>query len=40
VPGSVAGWIDTLTSFGSKKLSLEKILIPAIELAENGYAVR
>jgi gamma-glutamyltranspeptidase / glutathione hydrolase len=39
VPGAAAGWVDTVEKFGSGKLTLEQILTPAIELAENGYPV-
>jgi gamma-glutamyltranspeptidase/glutathione hydrolase len=39
VPGAAAGWVDTVTKFGSGKLSLEAILTPAIELAEEGFPV-
>jgi gamma-glutamyltranspeptidase/glutathione hydrolase len=39
VPGAAAGWVDTVERFGSGKLSLEQILAPAIELAENGFPV-
>ncbi|KAL4997256.1 nucleophile aminohydrolase [Aspergillus recurvatus] len=39
VPGAAAGWVDTVEKFGSGKLSLEQILRPAIELAEEGFAV-
>ncbi|KAL4821733.1 nucleophile aminohydrolase [Aspergillus spinulosporus] len=39
VPGAAAGWVDTVEKFGSGKLSLEQILGPAIELAEEGFAV-
>jgi len=39
VPGAAAGWVDTIEKFGSGKLSLEQILMPAIELAENGFPV-
>src|SRR5438034_11206758 len=38
-PGAAAGWVDTVEKFGSGKLSLEQILIPAIELGEEGYPV-
>jgi gamma-glutamyltranspeptidase / glutathione hydrolase len=31
--------VDTVEKFGSGKLSLEQILMPAIELAENGFPV-
>jgi gamma-glutamyltranspeptidase/glutathione hydrolase len=39
VPGAAAGWVDTVEKFGSGKLSLEQILKPAIELAEEGFPV-
>lgn len=39
VPGAAAGWCDTVEKFGSGKLSMEQILMPAIELAENGFPV-
>ncbi|MBM3291058.1 gamma-glutamyltransferase [Candidatus Bathyarchaeota archaeon] len=37
VPGACAGWIDTLENFGT--MSIKEVLIPAIELAENGFPV-
>jgi gamma-glutamyltranspeptidase/glutathione hydrolase len=39
VPGAAAGWVDTVQSMGSGKLSLQEILEPAIGLAEEGYPV-
>lgn len=39
VPGAPAGWVDTVAKFGSGKLTLEQILTPAIELAEEGFPV-
>ena len=39
VPGAAAGWLTTLENFGTKKLSVEEILAPAIKLAEEGYPV-
>jgi len=39
VPGAAAGWYSTIETFGSKKLSMEEILAPAIKLAEEGYPV-
>jgi len=39
VPGAAAGWISTIEHFGSGKLSMEEILAPAIELAEEGFPV-
>ncbi|KAL3470539.1 nucleophile aminohydrolase [Aspergillus californicus] len=38
-PGAAAGWVDTVEKFGSGKLSLEQILLPAIGLAEEGFPV-
>ncbi|KAJ5902626.1 hypothetical protein N7495_003154 [Penicillium taxi] len=39
VPGAAAGWVDTIEKFGSGKLSMEQILQPAIEMAEEGFIV-
>lgn len=39
VPGAAAGWYDTVEKFGSGKVTLEQILMPAIELGENGFPV-
>lgn len=39
VPGAPAGWVDAVERFGSGKLSMEKILAPAIELGEKGFPV-
>lgn len=39
VPGAPGGWVDTFEKFGSGKLTLEQILTPAIELAEEGFPV-
>jgi gamma-glutamyltranspeptidase/glutathione hydrolase len=39
VPGAAAGWVDCHERFGSGKLSMEEILAPAIDLAENGFPV-
>ena len=38
-PGAAAGWVDTIEKFGSGKLSMEQILMPAIELGEGGFPV-
>lgn len=38
-PGAAAGWVDTVSKFGSGKLSMEDILTPAIELGEEGFPV-
>ncbi|KAJ3415735.1 hypothetical protein HDV05_004199 [Chytridiales sp. JEL 0842] len=39
VPGAAAGWVDTVETFGSGKLTLGQILEPAIRLAEEGFPV-
>ncbi|XP_075720098.1 glutathione hydrolase-like YwrD proenzyme [Rhinoderma darwinii] len=39
VPGAAAAWVDTVSLFGSRKMSLKEILQPAIELAESGFPV-
>ncbi|XP_043926550.1 glutathione hydrolase-like YwrD proenzyme isoform X2 [Protopterus annectens] len=39
VPGTAAAWCDTVSLYGSKKLSLEEILQPVIYLAERGFPV-
>jgi gamma-glutamyltranspeptidase / glutathione hydrolase len=39
VPGAASGWVDTVEKFGSGKLTLEQIMMPAIELAEEGFPV-
>lgn len=39
VPGAAAGWVDVVEKFGSGKVTLEEVLAPAIELAEDGFAV-
>ncbi|XP_054838233.1 glutathione hydrolase-like YwrD proenzyme isoform X2 [Eublepharis macularius] len=39
VPGAAAGWCNAIELFGSKNLSMEQILQPAIELAEKGFPV-
>lgn len=39
VPGAVAGWLDAIELWGSGNVSVEEILTPAIELAENGFVV-
>ena len=36
---AAATWVDTVQEFGSGKLTLQEILTPAINLAENGYPV-
>ena len=36
VPGAAAAWVDTVESLGSGKLSIAKVLEPAIRLAEEG----
>jgi gamma-glutamyltranspeptidase/glutathione hydrolase len=37
VPGAAAGWVDCVERFGSGKVSMDDILAPAIDLAENGF---
>lgn len=39
VPGTAAGWVDTIDKFGSGKVSIKQVLQPAIELAEEGHPV-
>lgn len=39
VPGAPAGWCDVVEKFGSGKVTLEQILMPAIELGEKGFPV-
>jgi gamma-glutamyltranspeptidase/glutathione hydrolase len=39
VPGAAAGWYDCYDKWGSKNLTFEELLKPAIELAENGFPV-
>ena len=39
VPGAVAGYCAFLDKFGSGKFSLAQLLEPAIDYAENGFAV-
>lgn len=39
VPGAAAGWVDTVERFGSGKLTMEEVLKPGIELAEEGFPV-
>ena len=39
VPGSPAGWFAMLERHGSGQLSAAQIFAPAIELAENGFAL-
>ncbi|RUS91016.1 hypothetical protein EGW08_001233 [Elysia chlorotica] len=39
VPGAASAWVDTVSKYGSGKLTLKEILQPAIELAENGFPV-
>jgi len=36
---AASGWVDTVEHFGSKSLSLQEILEPAIQLAEQGFPV-
>ena len=36
VPGAAAGWLKTIETFGSGKLSMKEILAPAIRMARDG----
>jgi gamma-glutamyltranspeptidase/glutathione hydrolase len=37
VPGAAAGWVDTITHFGT--MTLKEVLTPAINMGENGFPV-
>ncbi|KAJ3269805.1 hypothetical protein HDV01_000902 [Terramyces sp. JEL0728] len=39
VPGAAAGWVDMHEIFGSKAVTLQQILQPAIALARDGFAI-
>lgn len=39
VPGAIAGWLDAIELWGSGNVSLKDIFAPAIEFAEEGFAV-
>ena len=39
VPGQVAGWLDSIESHGSGRVTTAQILAPAIEACEKGFAV-
>eukprot|EP01091_Cochliopodium_minus_P021039 TRINITY_DN943_c0_g1_i1.p1 TRINITY_DN943_c0_g1~~TRINITY_DN943_c0_g1_i1.p1 ORF type:complete len:584 (+),score=152.61 TRINITY_DN943_c0_g1_i1:86-1753(+) len=39
VPGTAAGWVESVENFGSGNLTLKQILQPSIDLAEKGYPV-
>ena len=39
VPGSMAGWLDSLEKYGSGKVSLEEIFEATIGYAESGFPV-
>ncbi|KAI9671937.1 MAG: hypothetical protein M1817_002332 [Caeruleum heppii] len=39
VPGAAAGWTDVVEKLGSGKVSLQEVLMPAIELGEEGFPV-
>lgn len=39
VPGAIAGWLDALEKWGSKKVTLEDVLSPSIRLARDGFPV-
>lgn len=38
-PGAAGGWVDVVEKFGSGTMTLERILAPAIKLAEEGFPV-
>lgn len=40
VPGTAAGWVDSVTRFGSGSMGMAEVLAPAITLAEEGFPVR
>lgn len=35
--GAAAAWVDTVSTFGSGKLSMSDVLAPAIRMAEEGF---
>ncbi|KAM6962853.1 glutathione hydrolase-like YwrD proenzyme [Aplochiton taeniatus] len=37
VPGAAACWVDVVELFGSRKLSLQEVMCPAVELAREGF---
>ncbi|KAK3316940.1 nucleophile aminohydrolase [Apodospora peruviana] len=39
VPGAAAAWVDIVEKFGSGVVSLEQVLKPAIEMAEEGCVI-
>ncbi|KAJ7289239.1 gamma-glutamyltranspeptidase [Mycena rebaudengoi] len=39
VPGAAAAWVDTVERFGSGKVTVADVLLPAIRLAEEGVPV-
>jgi gamma-glutamyltranspeptidase/glutathione hydrolase len=39
VPGAAAGWVDTVEKFGGGTLTMEQILMPAIEMGERGFPI-
>ena len=39
VPGAAAAWVDTVEKFGSGKITLNEVLAPAIQLAEEGSVI-
>jgi gamma-glutamyltranspeptidase/glutathione hydrolase len=40
VPGTAAGWVDSVARFGSGQFSMQEVLASAIALAEEGFPVR
>ncbi|SCU85714.1 LAFA_0D17304g1_1 [Lachancea sp. 'fantastica'] len=39
VPGAIAGWVDAFTKLGSGKVTLARVLQPAIDLCEKGHPI-
>ena len=39
VPGAAAAWVDTVEKFGSGRVTLNEVLAPAIQLAEEGSVI-
>lgn len=39
VPGAAAAWVDTVSKFGSGKVTFEDVMAPAIRLAEEGVPI-
>ncbi|EDK40464.2 hypothetical protein PGUG_04562 [Meyerozyma guilliermondii ATCC 6260] len=39
VPGAIAAWVDAFEKWGSRKVSLQQVLDPAIRLADEGFPI-